>query len=59
VSAQKAFQESETETMELLKGTEENNTLTDEGLLIHPSGKSFIFYLPGLLTIFCLPDRLI
>ena len=41
VSAQKALQGSETETRELLGGTEEN---PDEGSLICPPGKSMIFH---------------
>ena len=39
VSAQKALQGSKTETKELLGGAEEKN----EGSLICPSGKSFLF----------------
>ena len=44
VSAQKAFQGSETKTTELLGGTEENSVSPDEGSLICPPGKSMIFF---------------
>ena len=43
VSALKALQGSETETRELLGGTEENS-FPDEGSLICPPGKSMSFH---------------
>ena len=44
VSAQKALRGSETETRELLGGTEENTVSPDEGSLICPPGKSTSFH---------------
>ena len=44
VSAQKALQGSETETRELLGGTEEKRYFPNEGSLICPPGKSMILY---------------
>ena len=43
MSAQKAFQGSETETRELLGGTEEKSASSDKVSLICPPGKSMIF----------------
>ena len=42
MSAQKALEGSETETRELLGGSEENSILPDEGSLICPPGKLII-----------------
>ena len=44
VSAQKALQGSETETRELLGGTDENSVSPMRGSLICPPGKSMIFH---------------
>ena len=44
MSAQKALQGSETETRELLGGTEENGVFPDKGSFICPPGKSMTFH---------------